>query len=124
MVRSLTIALASAGVLVLFALPAESQQMAAAPNVVPTQRHLVFMEEGGRLPTSAASILQNAAAAAKTKPVTVEGRSMQAAEVKRELIRLGAPSESVIVRPSATSAVPAPSDGLPNPAQRHVVLDF
>ncbi len=114
----------SLALLALVASPADAQQIASAPSAVPGQRHLVFMEEGGRLPTSAATILQNAAAAAKTQPVTVEGRPAQAAEVKRELIRLGAPSESIVVRPAAASAVPAPSDGLPNPAQRFVTLGF
>lgn len=123
MLRSLTLA-AATGAFLLVGLPGGAQQMAAAPNVVPAQRHLVFMEDGGRLPRSAAETLRAAAAKASSAPVTIEGRPAQAAEVKRELMRLGAPSESIIVRPTPAAALPSPGDGRPNPAQRHVALNF
>jgi len=125
MFRSLTVAVTSAALLCLVAFPSDAQQVASAPSGVTGQRHLVFMDEGGRLPTSAASILQSAAIAAKKQQsVTIEGRPGQAAEVKRELIRLGAPSESIVVRPARVGAVPAASDGLSNPGQRVVALGF
>ena len=123
MTRSLTVAAASAA-LALFALPAFSQQMASAPNVAPSQRQLVFMEEGDRLPPSAADTLRAAAATARSTPVTIEGRPAQVAEVKRELIRLGAPSEAVIVKLKPVATLPATGDGASNPAQRHVSIDF
>ena len=123
MTRILTVAGASVA-LSLFALPAVSQQMASAPNVVPSQRQLVFMEEGNRLAPSAAETLRTAAATAQTTPVTIEGRPAQAAEVRRELIRLGAPVEAIIVRPTTMEALPAAGDGAPNPAQRRVAIDF
>ena len=115
MTRSLTIAAAVAA-LSLLALPAVSQQMASAPNVAPSQRQLVFMEEGNRLSLSAADTLRAAAATARSAPVTIEGRPAQAAEVKRELIRLGAPNEAIIVRPKPVATLPATGDGAPDPA--------
>ncbi len=124
MVRNITVAMVGAALVALVVFPADAQQMASAPNIIPGQRHLVFMEEGGRLPASAATVLQNAATVAKSQPVTIEGRPAQAAEVKRELIRLGAPGESIIVRPVPAAPIPAPADGLPNPAQRHVAIGY
>lgn len=108
----------------LIALPASSQQVASAPNAIPVQRHLVFLEQGDRLPVSAAAALREAALAAKRSPVIVEGRPAQAAEVRDELMRMGAPQEAIIVRPEALPSVPSTSDGLPNPAQRRVAISF
>lgn len=108
----------------LIALPASSQQVASAPNAIPVQRHLVFLEQGDRLPVSAAATLREAALVAKRSPVIVEGRPAQAAEVRDELVRMGAPQEAIIVRPEALPSVPSTSDGLPNPAQRRVAISF
>ena len=124
MVRRLTVAVTGVAMLALVAFSADGQQIASAPNVTPGQRYLVFMEGGGRIPTSAATTLENAAAAAKSQSVTIEGRPSQAAEVKRELIRKGAPSESLIVRSSVAPVIPTTSDALPNPTQRYVAIDF
>ena len=115
------------GGLVLVPLSAMAQNLASAPAAVPVVRsdHLIFMEsEGNRVPLSAMETVRQAADAARQSPVRIEGRAEYANAVKQELVRQGAPAGSISVTPIPVKPLPKAGDGVPEPSDRGVVLQF
>lgn len=120
--RKIGIAVAIGG-LVTMPLAAMAQSIASAPNS--KTEHIVFMESGtDRVPASAMSTLRSAADAAKTQSVRIEGRAEHAAAVKQELVRQGAPAQSITVTPVAAKPLVKVGDGVSDPTERRVEIKF
>lgn len=124
--RKLNTALVVGG-LALMPLSAMAQNLASAPVAAPVVRsdHLVFMDrDGGRVPASAMETIRAAAGAARQSPVRIEGRAEYAYAVKQELVRQGAPAGAISVTPIPVKPLPKAGDGVPEPSDRGVVLQF
>jgi hypothetical protein len=123
--QKLSIALVIGG-LALMPLSAMSQNIASAPNApVAKSDHILFMERGSaRVPDSAMDTIRNAADAAKSSPVRIEGRADYANAVKQELVRQGAPVNSISVRPTTAQPLAKAGDGVTDPTERGVALKF
>jgi len=115
------------GGLALMPLSALGQNLASAPDASPIVRsdHLVFMgSDAGRVPESAMQTVRSAADAAKQSPVRIEGRADYANAVKQELVRQGAPADSISIKPVPTQPLAKAGDDLAVSADRGVVLRF
>lgn len=124
--QKLSIALVIGG-LALMPLSAMSQNLASAPSASPVAKsdHMLFMEMGTtRVPDSAMDTVRNAADAAKSSPVRIEGRADYANAVKQELVRQGAPASSISVRPTMSQPLAKVGDGVTDPTDRSVALKF
>jgi len=124
--HKLTTALVLGG-LALMPISAMSQNLASAPAAAPVVRsdHLVFMSsDGSRVPASAMETIRAAADAARQSPVRIEGRAEFANAVKQELVRQGAPAGAISVTPTPVKPLPKAGDGVPEPSDRGVVLQF
>ncbi len=124
--QKLTTALVIGG-LALMPLSAMGQNLASAPAAAPVVRsdHLVFMgSDGSRVPASAMETIRAAADAARQSPVHIEGRAEYANAVKQELVRQGAPAGAISVTPIPVKPLPQAGDGMPEPSDRGVVLQF
>lgn len=115
------------GGLTLMPLSANSQDIATAPNISPVTytSHLVFMENDAlRVPDSAMNTVRNAADAARSSSVRIEGRADYAEAVKQELIRQGAPVSAISVHPTTAQPLPKAGDGVTVTTDRGVMLKF
>ena len=124
--QKLSIALVIGG-LSLMPLSATAQNLASAPGNAPVVRsdHLVFMgSTADRVPQSAMETVRAAADAAKQSPVRIEGRSDYANAVKQELVRQGAPADSISIRPVPAQPLAKAGDGLAIATDRGVILRF
>ncbi len=121
--RKLSSAFILAG-LALAPVTAMSQELASVPNT-PVSDHMVFMDKGDtRVPSSAMETIRNAADAAKSAPIRIEGRVDHANAVKQELVRQGAPAEAITVRPTPTKPLVKVGDGVADPTERRVDIKF
>lgn len=122
--RKLCIAVAIGG-LSMIPLSAMSQNMASAPNAAPKADHMLFMENGNKVPASAMSTVRSAAEAAKEqKTVRIEGRADVANAVKQELVKQGAPADKISVHPVAAKPLTRVGDGVSDPTDRKVEIRF
>ena len=124
--QKLSIALVIGG-LSLMPLSAMAQNLASAPGNSPVVRsdHLVFMEStADRVPQSAMETVRSAADVAKQSPVRIEGRADYANAVKQELVRQGAPADSISIRPVPAQPLAKAGDGLSVATDRGVILRF
>lgn len=115
------------GGLALMPLSAMGQNLASAPSASPVVRtdHLVFMSnDATRVPDSAMETVRSAADAARQSPIRIEGRADYANAVKKELVRQGAPANSISIKPVPVQPLAKAGDGLSVPADRGVVLRF
>jgi hypothetical protein len=99
------------GGLAMMPLSAMSQNMASAPNAAPKADHMLFVENGNKVPASA-------------KTVRVEGRADAANAVKQELVKQGAPADKISVRPVAAKPLMKVGDGLSDPTERKVEIKY
>ena len=100
----------------------QSTNVASAPN--PPVGYMVFLDNGSRLSPVAMDTVRSAAAAAKSgRMIGVEGRAEHADIVKKELVRQGAPAESIAVRPASRPLKKA-ADGVNDPTDRRVEIKF
>jgi hypothetical protein len=122
--RKLSIAVVLGG-LAMMPFTAMSQNMASAPNAAPKADHILFMENGNKVPASAMSTVRSAAEAAKEqKSVRVEGRADVANAVKQELVKQGAPADKISVRAVAAKPLTKVGDGVSDPTERKVEIKF
>ncbi|TAJ39806.1 MAG: hypothetical protein EPO67_00640 [Reyranella sp.] len=113
------------GGLAMMPLSAMSQNMASAPNAAPKADHMLFVENGNKVPASAMGTVRSAAEAAKEqKTVRVEGRADAANAVKQELVKQGAPADKISVRPVAAKPLMKVGDGLSDPTERKVEIKY
>ena len=102
---------------------AMSQELAAAPAAIVSD-HMVFMENGTRVPASALETIRKAANAAQSAPVWIEGRADQVNAVKQELVQQGAPAEAITVRAKSPTPLATTGDGVPDVTERRVDIKF
>ena len=111
-------------VVVLAGLALMSQNLASAPNA-PVSDQMVFMGASDtHVPASAMETIRNAADAANSASIRIEGRVDRANAVKQELIRHGAPAEAITVRPVPTRPLVQTGDGVGDPTERRVNIRF
>lgn len=122
--RNFSFAVVLAG-LAIAPVSAMSQNMAVAPNAMSGTDRMLFMESGNKVPASAMDTVRGAVEAAKAqKAVRIEGRADLADAVKRELVRQGAPADTIRVRPVASRPLVAAGDGVSDPTERKVKIRF
>jgi hypothetical protein len=122
--RKFSIAVVIGG-LAMMPLSVMSQNMASAPNAAPKADHMLFMDNGSKVPASAMETVRSAADAAKAqKAVRVEGRADLANAVKQELVKQGAPADKISVRAIAAKPLVKVGDGVSDPTERKVELKF
>ncbi|MFZ5781257.1 MAG: hypothetical protein ACOY4R_13775 [Pseudomonadota bacterium] len=112
------------GIIVASAPAAMAQSMAYAVPA-PRSEVLVFLEKGNQVPDSAVGTLSMAVVAAQAgRQVEIIGRAEQAAAVKRELIREGAPASRIAISSGRPEPLPQLADNITDPADRRVELKF
>ncbi len=103
---------------------AQSTHLAYATGE-PRSEYMVFLDKGNHVPDVAQVALRKAADAAKAgKTIHVVGRGDQAAVVKQELVREGAPANAINVAREPSKPLPKPADNIADPASRKVEIKF
>ena len=102
---------------------AQSTHLAYATGE-PRSEHLVFLEKGNMLPSSATPVLAKAADAAKSgKTVMVVGRGDQVEVVKQQMIRDGAPATAIVVAREPSKPLPT-VDSIGDVTSRKVEIKY
>lgn len=102
---------------------AQSTHLAYATGE-PRSEYMVFLEKGNVLPESAIPMVSKATSAAKAgKTIHLVGRADQAAVVKQEMIREGAPASAIVVAHEPAKALPK-VDSLSDTSSRKVEIKY
>lgn len=94
--------------------------------VEPRPGYVVFLDNGtGRLSADAVDTIRSAAGAARSATIVrVAGRPDHAEAVKKELVRDGVPAASIVVGRETARSLPKVADGLADPLDRRVKIEF
>jgi len=113
------------GGILMAAAPAAMAQSVAYATPEPRSEVLVFLDKGNQVPDSAVGTLSVAVVAAQAgRQVKVIGQTDQAAAVKRELVREGAPASRIVIAGERPTSLPQVADNITDPANRRVELKF
>ena len=102
-----------------------AQELASAVPA-PKKEFVVFTDRGSAMlsPTAAATVRSAASEASSARQVILTGRAENIAPVRGELIRQGVAPGAIIVKQQARAPIARPMDGLTDPMDRSVEIEF
>jgi len=100
-----------------------AQNVASLPDAK-SAYYLVFLDKDGLSPTAKQTVRSAAGAVRSGHTVRLSGQARYVEAVKKELLLDGVPPTSIVVRHDSGLALPATGDGLSEPQQRRVEIQF
>ena len=100
-----------------------AQNLASLPEVR-SAHYLVFLDKDGLSPTAKQTIRNAVGAVRSGHTVWLSGQARYVEAVKRELLLDGVQPTSIVVRHEGKLALPAAGDGLSEPQQRRLEIQF
>jgi hypothetical protein len=121
--RKLALSAALAGGLFLTPAAVVAQNVSSLPEAR-IANYLVFLDKDGLSPTAKQTIRNAAGAVRSGHTVQLTGEARYVEAVRRELLLGGVQPSSIVVRHESGLALPTAGDGLSEPQQRRVEIQF
>ena len=102
---------------------AVAQNVASLPEAN-SSHYLVFLDKDGLSPIAKQTIRNAAGAVRSGHTIRLSGQAQYVEAVKRELVLEGVQPMSIVVRHEGGLALPAAGDGVSEPQQRRVDIQF